>query len=41
MHATLRADAHAAGSRIPLPRARSDIHTYPIKATMPLPALGR
>ena len=38
MHATLRADAHAAGSRIPLPRARSDIHMYPIKAAVPLPA---
>ena len=40
MHATLRADAHAAGSRMPLPRARSDIHMYPVKATMPLPALA-
>ena len=40
MHATLRADAHAAGSPVTLPRARSDIHMYPIKATMPPPALA-
>jgi DNA-binding CsgD family transcriptional regulator len=40
MHATLCADAHAAGSRIPLPCLRSDIQVNPLDAVMPPPALA-
>ncbi len=39
MHATLRADDHAAGSGPPLPRPRNDIHLNPLRA-MPPPALA-